>query len=200
MSFEYWVGIWNAADLAALLGFVGVIVTLAVNARRSLKVQRVDTYMKLELEASRVFEIIRNNKGIIDYLNDDRADNEEEKSAQFKHSAEWLLAQVLNLFEMSVVFRKRGIFEDNLFVTWVAWYYEVGQYKRFPEFWESFEPHYRLELRQIINLSIQMRDAPGDKSEEDFFSEVSRILKAPAIKTYHEDFRKTKFSMPPKGA
>ena len=176
-----------ATHIATLVGFLGLIITFAITSRRDLKARKSETYLNLELEASRIFEVARQNWDTMAYLEGKEVPAEDE--ARLAHSAEWFLAQVMNLFEVAVIFRKRAIFDDNAFHTWIAWFLEVGSYPRFAQFWKVFELHYRSELRVIMAAALQVRYS-GEMSEaaieRQFFKVVSDALNDRALLSYYD--------------
>lgn len=177
---------WLSAA-AILAGFVSLALTLHVNGRASRRTQNADTYFKLETEASRLFEIARQSPELIAYLEGAEVDAAEAK--KYDRELVHYLPQVLNLFEISILFRDEGIFERDTFSTWLAWYLEIAMAKRFPGQWEEMRLHYRPELREIMQAGIECANAPGKDLEtitEDFFKEVSVILADPKLYRHYK--------------
>ena len=176
--------------ISTFAGFVGLIVTFWLSSRKSLQTQRADTYFKLEVESSRLFEIARENHEMMLRLQD-KLDVEGARAEQLDHQITWYLPQVLNLFELSIAFRKRKIFERRVFLTWVAWYYELSSYGRFPAFWEELRLHYKPDLRMVMDTGIRCGASTASASacERQFFEQCAEIFGDRRILTYYEASR-----------
>lgn len=164
-----------------------MIVPLVVNQIRSRAVLRLDTYFKLEMEASRIFEISRQNQMMMGYLEGRISGGD--CLEKLRHEVFWYLPQVLNVFEISIVFRKRGIFDRDTFSTWIAWFLELSMSRRFDEFWEELRLHYRPELRQLLDYGLELSKAEDRLAEdvtEDFFRKASSLLQDRGIFTHYK--------------
>lgn len=175
------------APAAPILALIGVLTPLIITLMRDNKTLRADVYFKLEMEASRLFEISRQSPDMMNYLEGRpvRGDDHD----LLRHEIFWYLPQVLNLFEISILFRHKGIFDKATFSTWIAWYLELGGSERFCEFWRELRVHYRPELRAIMDAAAELSsndEADLETTTEMFFGRVGSILKDRSILPYYK--------------
>lgn len=64
--------------------------------------------------------------------------------------------QMLNLFEMSIRFRKEGIMPPDVFASWINWFYDLCNGPHFPEIWYETRLNYTKDLRVIIDAGIKI--------------------------------------------
>lgn len=177
--------------ISTFLGFVAVLLVYYLQSRRALSTQRAEIYADLERESSRLFEIARQNPRMVRYL-EGEAPGSPEEERELHHDAFWFLPQVLNLFELSISFRKRGILEPDILVTWVAWYFEVASYERFDDFWKEFRIHYKRDLREILDAAVACAKykTEGSPCPKQYFERCARILKDATITEYYRALEK----------
>lgn len=179
--------------ISTLLGFLGLIGTYWHQSRKALKTERAQYYFNLETESSRLFEIARQNPRLMRRL-EDRLEGSEAELEEVDHEITWYLPQVLNLFEISLTFRDRGILDREVLATWIAWYYEVASYPLFPRFWEDLEPHYKPRLRRIMNAGVKQAAAGNetDTAMRHFYDDCAKAMKDGSPRRYWGDYHKTR--------
>jgi hypothetical protein len=180
--------------IAALIGLGGALwIYWLTNAQQRL-VQRAETYMKLEMEASRIFEIARENARLVAFFNGKFVPETPEERADLEHQVAWYLPQVLNLFEISISFYKRKIFDRDIFATWVSWYLEVGSAEGFQRAWKDLRMHYKSDLRPIMEYGIKAGDmlhrgVDAEQVTRWYFEQVAHKLPDLALLTYYDNSR-----------
>lgn len=68
------------------------------------------------------------------------------------------VTQILNLFEMIVMFRREKIISPAIFASWVAWFWDMSETKNFAKIWNENSSNYTRELQQVLNLAIESSD------------------------------------------
>lgn len=68
------------------------------------------------------------------------------------------VTQILNLFEMIVMFRREKIISPAVFASWVAWFWDMTQTKNFVKIWEDNSTNYTRELQFVLNSGIASSD------------------------------------------
>jgi len=171
-------------DFIAILALVATLVIFILQHLRLIKVQKQETYQRLELAANEVFRFIADHaKELAPYqapqgdpnkalVNDEIADN--------------CIYQILNLFEMAARLRQAKFFEHELFGSWVAWYNELPESWYFREQWPKFRQNYTKEIRLIFDDPVRTFNINSSEAERKgkFFSHVARVLNCRLIKQW----------------
>lgn len=154
------------------------IIAQAIQRNRDRDVARRGIYEKLELAS---IELFRFEADHIDLI---RPVWEEETPIPPKDSAEYIatlnyVCQILNLFELSIKFRKDGTMPEDVFGSWVAWFFLLVKSPGFPEIWEDARGNYLPMLRNIMDGGIRIVDGESDpaKQEVRFYDYLSYLLK-----------------------
>jgi hypothetical protein len=176
-----------------LLAFIGAGSYLYTRSHdRAL--QKHQNYLSLEFESIHVFQVCVEHPEIPIYL--EGRDAGAALNPQINEKAYWFVCQVLNLFELIISYRKDKVVPNDVFATWVSWFYELGTAARFEEFWEGEElwAHYKRELREIMDTAIEFSKKEGRPSYDDelraFHNRVARIMKDPSIQKHFDDARR----------
>ena len=104
------------------------------------------------------------------------------------HQLTWFYCEVLNLFELAITFRKKGILDTDDFITWIAWFHELSASKGFPLMWTEQRVHYKPQLRQLMDDGVRagaMAPEDGDSCRW-YFRAASRELCSPEILDYYD--------------
>ena len=116
-------------------GFIAGIFAYVTRSKKELQLQHRNNYFSLELEASRIFTIAVQNPDIPRFLRGEFDNDAKGDDPRMKEQAFWFVSQVLNIFEIAISLRNERTISSELFATWVPWFYELGTYNRFREFW-----------------------------------------------------------------
>jgi hypothetical protein len=95
------------------------------------------------------------------------------------YALEQYVCQMLNLFEMSLRFRREGIIPPDVFASWLVWMYEVCCLPTFVRLWRTeLETHYILDFQMLINEGIHVAEADvpyRNSDDEPDWSKVQRF-------------------------
>jgi GNAT superfamily N-acetyltransferase len=85
------------------------------------------------------------------------------------------VCQFLNLFEMSVRFRKEKVMPAEVFGSWVIWYYDLFSRPYFYTIWQEVRLNYTCDLRRIADKYFEVASRFDDEMElkKHFFSFVA---------------------------
>lgn len=171
-----------------VLGLLTTLILFFLQQRRLEKVQRQQTYQRLELASNEVFRFAADNAGVlIRYQGMERdASVDFERSCVENSVAENHIYQTLNLFEMAARLRQARFFEDEVFGSWVIWYYEMLGSWYFRHKWAEFRLNYTREMRLVFDEPIDKFDPDMDDDERKrrFFGHVAKVLKCPVVKDW----------------
>lgn len=154
------------------------IIAQAVQRNRDRAVARRGIYEKLELASIELFRFEADHIELI------RPVWEEKTPLPHKGTAEYMatlnyVCQMLNLFELSIQFRKDGTMPEDVFSSWMAWMFMVVKAPGFPELWEDARSNYLPRLRNIMDGGIRIVDAEPDPviQENQFNQYLAFLLK-----------------------
>jgi hypothetical protein len=182
-------------DIAAILGLIvttlGLMITLIIfliQQRQLVKVQKRDTYQRLELASNEVFRFAADNAAVLARYDGMKPDPsiDFEKTVVENAIADSYIYQTLNLFEMAARFRKDKFFDDEIFGSWVIWYYAVLGSWYFRRTWEETKHNYTSEMRRVFDRPAKQFDQEPDdaKRKRNFFAHVARELNCPLVRTW----------------
>jgi hypothetical protein len=177
----------SVQDIISLVGHfiasIGLVITLvlfAVQQGRVVKVQRQQTYQRLELASNELFRFTADNAGVLVHYQapEQNPSIDFEKSIVENTVADNHIYQTLNLFEMAARLRHAKFFEDEIFGSWVIWYYEMLTSWYFRHKWLEIRPNYTKELRQIFDQPVDSFDPQAGDAErqKQFFAHVNKVL------------------------
>jgi hypothetical protein len=177
-------------DLGLLLLYAGTMLGFMLKWRKEIQLQYRNNYFSLELEASRIFSQAIQHPDIPAYLRGDLDEDKRGQDPQLQEQAFWFLSQELNIFEIAISLRDEKTITSELFATWVPWFYEVGTYLHFRDFWVE-RPYelmynYKQQLQDIMTAAIELRRSPNfneedPKNMERFCAKVAAIFGDRAI-------------------
>ncbi|MBB5519127.1 hypothetical protein [Amphiplicatus metriothermophilus] len=180
-------------QVESIAAIAGLIITLIVFTVRQHAVHVAavrDTYMKLELSSNEIFRFEADKAAILAPYHAASCPALA-RSPECDLIAENFYLQQLNLFEVSVRFRKNGVMEKSVFGSWVAWYYEVLTSWHFRELWPDLRLHYTPELRAIFDDPVATFDEKADDGprRRAFFAHVAKVLKCRIIRDWLDEKR-----------
>jgi hypothetical protein len=174
----------NAEAIAALIGVLVALVIFFRQQQQLLSVQRQQTYQRLELASNELFRFAADNAGVLArYVKEEPSGDltDLEKAIADNH-----IYQTLNLFEMAARLRRAKFFEDEIFGSWVIWYYEMLGSWYFRRKWPEIRPNYTSEMRLVFDEPIRKFDPNASDAErkQQFFAHVARVLKCPLVRDW----------------
>jgi hypothetical protein len=174
----------NAEAIAGLIGALVALIIFFRQQRRLLDVEKQQTYQRLELASNELFRFAADNAAVLTrYM-------KEESSADLtdieKTVADNHINQTLNLFEMAARLRRAKFFEDEIFGSWVIWYYEMLGSWYFRHKWPEIRPNYTSEMRLVFDEPIRNFDPNASDAErkQQFFAHVAKVLKCPIVRSW----------------
>jgi hypothetical protein len=167
---------------------VGLIVTLFFSwrqQRRLVRVEQQQTYQRLELASNEVFRFTATHaETLVAYqaLQPDPSIDFDRAVTQ-NAVADNHIFQTLNLFEMAARLRREEFFEDEIFASWVIWYYELLQSWYFRYKWPDMALNYTREMRLVFDEPVRKFDLHADEGKrvQAFYTHVARVLDCPAV-------------------
>jgi hypothetical protein len=151
-----------------------------------VEVQKQQTYQRLELASNELFRFSASNAAVLA-----RYQAIEKEPAGTMTDVEMVIAnnhiyQTLNLFEMAARFHRKRVFEDEVFGSWVMWYYEMLCSWYFRETWKEIRPNYTSEMRLVFDKAVEDFDPQADNSarRKQFFTHVANVLHCRHVKNW----------------
>jgi hypothetical protein len=180
------------ASLGVVASFLGLIVTLcvfAIQQRRLEKVRKQEIYQRLELASNDLFRFTAGNAPVLAAYGSMEKDPGFEPTAADSMVADNHIFQTLNLFEMAARLRYAKVFEDEVFGSWVIWYYELLGSWYFRDSWTEIRPNYTSEIRRVFDRPVREFDPrmDDDQRRRQFFAHVARELGCPRVKTWLDE-------------
>jgi hypothetical protein len=80
---------------------------------------------------------------------------------------------------MAARFHRKRFFEDEVFGSWVMWYYEMLRSWYFRETWMEIRPNYTSEMRLVFDKAVEDFDPRTDEDvrRKQFFAHVANVLR-----------------------
>jgi hypothetical protein len=165
--------------LIAVASFLFAVVSFIFQQSRLVELQKQQTYQRLELASNELFRFSASNATVLV-----RYQAMEKEPAGALTDVEKVVAdnhiyQTLNLFEMAARFHRKRFFEDEVFGSWVMWYYEMLRSWYFRETWIEIRPNYTSEMRLVFDKAVEDFN-PGtdeDVRRKQFFAHVAKVLR-----------------------
>lgn len=167
-----------ATALSVLIAVISFIIKEYFESRRDLKSANREIYQKLELASIDLFRFDASSSQISGILWADDKDlprlGSSERFAFLNY-----VCQILNLFEMSIRFRKEKIMPPEVFGSWVIWYYDVFSRENFIPIWKEVKLNYTCDLRRFVDKRLEILDSgeTQEKQQEEFFEFVGSEVK-----------------------
>jgi hypothetical protein len=180
------------SSLGVIVSFLGLAVTLLIfvkQQRRLEMVQKQETYQRLELASNELFRFTASNAAVLAGFGCMEKDPAREVSEIDCMMADNHLFQTLNLFEMAARLRHANVFEDEVFGSWVIWYYDLLGSWYFRQSWPDIRPNYTAEIRRVFDQPVRDFDPrlDDDQRRRQFFTHVAKELNCPRVKTWLDE-------------
>jgi hypothetical protein len=186
----------TAEAIATLIGVVVALFSVAVTVyifskqqRQLLRVEKQQTYQRLELASNELFRFAADNAGALARFHTLEEDPSIPVTDVEKAVADNHIYQTLNLFEMAARLREAKFFEDELFGSWVIWYHAMLESWYFRKTWKDVRVNYTSEIRRVFDKPIKQFDSKVDvaKRKKEFFAHVAKELKCPSVSAWLDD-------------
>lgn len=186
------------------LGLLAIgVLTLAVGLYyshqtkvQSVKTEQATAYLSLEMYSNDVFKYEAENFALlVPYRSLSRPADlpAEAAGSNAAGAAVNLYFQTLNLFEVCTRFRNDGVIEEEVFATWVAWFYDTLDDWYFRAQWrEGVRENYTHDLQAIFDRGVAIferfgeSDAPAvdRQRRRAFYRAVGDQLDCDAVRTW----------------
>jgi hypothetical protein len=179
----------KASEIIALLSILLTMGIFIFQQFRLVRVQKQQTYQRLELASNELFRFAASNAGVLVRYQPIEKDPSVGLTDIERLVADNHIFQTLNLFEMAARLRQANFFEDEVFGSWVIWYYDLLQSWYFRETWKDIRPNYTTEMRLVFDGPIEKFDPRADEDERkrQFFAHVAKVLRCPRVKSWLDD-------------
>src|SRR5262245_17428377 len=179
---------WLQANVA-LLGFFLAVISFLFQQRRLEKVQKQETYQRLELASNEVFRFSATNAKVLHRYIPTEKDPSHRLDDAEDMVADNYIYQTLNLFEMAARLRQANFFEDEVFGSWVIWYYDLLESWYFRETWSRIRPNYTMEMRLVFDKPVDnFKSQPdADRRKKQFFAHVANVLNCPRVNNWLDE-------------
>ncbi len=169
-----------------VLSFLFGVGTYIRQQRRLIAVQKQQTYQRLELASNDLFRFTATNAETLVKFQDPVKDPSYNPSAKDMMIADNHIYQTLNLFEMAARLRQANFFDDEVFGSWVIWYYETLSSWYFRIKWNDFRHNYTNEMRLVFSEPVENFERQADDTvrKEQFFAHVAKKLKCPQVREW----------------
>jgi hypothetical protein len=188
--------------LSFLIAALMVVVSIANQKRETTDSACQQIYQRLELESINLFRFDIDHLELASYIWGDRPLPNKDDTNE-KILLQQYVAQILNLFEMAVRFRKDDIMPHDVFGSWVIWIDSLCESKNFCAYWREYDRdlrwNYIPELRGIINDGLKIHhggepanpvlDEEKQKKTDTFFKMVSDRFKCTIIREWCREER-----------
>lgn len=164
------------------IGF-SVAVALIVymgTAKRERRIEKSAAYLSLEMHSSDAFRYQGERAHLMALLR--RATPPvplpEIKTEALEATLNYYF-QCLNLFEVCCNFRRNRIIEDQVFASWVAWFFDILKDWHFRDIWATdLRAYYTQDVRRIFDFGVQifsLHDAQQIR-EREFYKAVAHVM------------------------
>lgn len=186
------------AIIAAGIAFMAFLVSFLSNRttrKDSLRVEKSNAYLQLEVASSDVFRYEAEKSGTIEAFRKTQVSDAEKAEAEDDKAgaavAYNLYFQTLNLFEVCTRFRRQDVIEHEVFASWVAWFYDTLDDWYFRDQWDDLRTNYKRDVRDIFDMGVAIfgkdRMGESDSPEVDdarkaaFYDLVARQMQCSEI-------------------
>lgn len=172
-----------AANAAGIFLIVPAAIWALIQWRHSLKLKGLDTYLALEFQSISLFQFEAEHADVLSIYEQNSKPDDYVPNDAHEVLATSFFFQTLNLFELAGRFQRHGLMTDDIYCTWVAWFYEVLGYWYFREIWEEeLRLHYKTELQSIFNRPVKFyHDEYADEHRDSFYKHVAQVTGSKAV-------------------
>ncbi|MBN2152089.1 MAG: hypothetical protein JW839_11620 [Candidatus Lokiarchaeota archaeon] len=170
-------------------GFAVSLISWLLQKRKETELMHRELYQQIELASIDLFRFEGENEELISYIWENK-EIPPRDSAKYYCITEYT-GQILNLFEMTCRFKKQKVIEDQVFGSWVKWFFDMWFAPNFPSFWEAMQLNYTDELQAIMACGRKVRETfnesnrPYEEMEESllrtFYNDVGIFTKSKVI-------------------
>ncbi|MDV3455827.1 hypothetical protein RZN05_02435 [Sphingomonas sp. HF-S4] len=134
------------------------------DAAQGLEARKIEIYQRLEIESNRVFEFEARHPELVPMMKRRLAPvaklgdlvvrdeySEEMNARQIAMIARKYYEMNCNLFEIAARLRKYRLIDDDVFGSWVAWYFDTCTEWGFRALWNDLRDNYTADLRAIFD-------------------------------------------------
>lgn len=198
----------GAGELA--VAFVVLIVTWVFSVltrRQTLRVERSQTYLSLEIYSGEVFRYEAEHHAVLAPYRTLAPPTNAEAAADAAAAGRALNLYflTLNLFEVCARFRRQHIIDTSVFASWVAWFYDTLDDWFFRANWAELRTNYTDDVRDIFDLGVALFDRYGDADDAeadarrraDFYRSVAAVMGCREIVAWPDKTRMRALAPPP---
>lgn len=173
------------ADVIAIVGLIVTVIIFILQQRRANRLEKQENYLRLELASNDVFRFEAEHSARLapytaEYFDSSTVDHADDTVA------EAFFYMTLNLFEISVRFRKDLTIDKHVFGSWVVWYYDILCCGFFRRMWPDYRVNYTKDLREVFDHPVETFDIEMDDAErrQRFFNHVAVVLDCPIVQEW----------------
>ncbi len=174
----------SSTDYITLLGVIVTGTAILIQQRRSVRVQKTEIYVRLELASSELFSFEAENVGHLEryrdlFMHENKFDDHEKIVMKIydklengykcsnpkvmdayrtieleKRMVRKYYEKTLNLFEIAARLKASRIIEPQVFGSWVIWYYDTLCEFAFRNDWDDLRLNYTPDLRAVFDKHI----------------------------------------------
>lgn len=174
----------TGTDYITLLGVIVTGTAIFIQQRRSVRVQKTEIYVRLELASSDLFSFEAEHVGHLEryrdlFMHEDKFTKHEQIVMRIydrledgyrcsnpdvmeayrtieleKRMVRKYYEKTLNLFEIAARLKANKIIEPQVFASWVIWYYDTLCEFAFRDDWKDLRLNYTPELRAVFDKHI----------------------------------------------
>lgn len=162
----------TAQIIGIVIAATMIVVTILVNARQANDTAQQTIYQTLEIESVKLFRFECDHPYLVAQLWFPTEAAKMEESQRIpecvrEYQLRQYVCQILNLFEMALRFRKKGISEPEVFGSWIIWMWELCREEVFQRHWigvDGINTNYVKDFRKLIDEGIAIaRRENGDE-------------------------------------
>lgn len=182
---DVWTSILNVADTVAVLGLCATLVLFIIENRRATRVEKQENYITLEMASNDLFQFEgEHGKALAPFKSEHYAPTREISDNETLADAFYF--STLNLFEISLRLREDKTIPEDVFGSWVMWFYDTLIAEYFRAQWPDYRDNYTPALRDIFDKGCATYNDFDDhfSRQKAFFDIVSKRLDCPIVKTW----------------
>jgi hypothetical protein len=157
------------AEFLALISFIAGVIYFIIqrraDRRKDLKTANREIYQKLELASIDLFRFDAGSSKVTGLLWAENQSLPKEGTTE-RYAFLNYVCQILNLFEMSIRFRKENIMPAEVFGSWVIWYYDLFSRPNFLPIWKEVKLNYTCDLRRVVDKCIEIESEIENEQEQ----------------------------------
>lgn len=193
---NFWLGTQggnNLIALAAILASASVAIFVYWRTEgRERRIEKSSAYMDLEVHSSEAFRYqAENARTMAPFRQVDRPERLPPKDHDAWETTLNYYFQCLNLFEVCSNFRRNRIIADQVFASWVAWFYDLLKDWYFRSIWETeLRSNYTRDVRNFFDVGVAIFEQHSDQAEREraFYAAVAHLMDdCPTIRNWLDE-------------